>query len=375
MKLVHVVPHLSEEASGPTYAVPRLCTSLANYGHDVELTCLAASRPIPHVQLDVHPQWPILRRFALSPSHAVALRKKAAKVDVIHNHSLWSMVNVASGWVVPGQRAKLVTSPHGTLSAWALGRNRALKKILWPLQRRALEKAALIHATSEVEYCQIRALGFTSPVALIPNGIDLPVLPTEPLIKERRTLLFLSRLHPTKCVDRLLLAWEKLQHRHPDWHLLVVGKGEVAFENEMRALANRLNLNRASFPGPVYGEAKSKLYFEADLFVLPTHSENFGMVVAEALAHICPAVVSQGAPWSGLEAEGCGWWIKHDVESLTTTLDKAMSRSSKMLEKMGIKGRDWMAREFGWESIAERMAAAYRWVLDGGERPDWIRID
>ena len=106
MKLVHVVPHIDQEAAGPSHSVPRLCESLASRGHEVELSCLAARGDIPGVRLDLHPSWPILGRFAVSSSHAGALRDKARQVDIIHNHSLWSMVNVAAGLVVPGKRAK-----------------------------------------------------------------------------------------------------------------------------------------------------------------------------------------------------------------------------------------------------------------------------
>ncbi len=374
MRLVHVVPHISEEASGPSYSVPRLCASLAALGHEVELSCLAAQGPIPGVRLDVHRQWPVLSRFAVSPSHTLALRRKAEQVDIVHNHSLWSMVNVAAGWVVPGRKAKLVTSPRGTLSAWALGRSRLAKKLLWPLQRRALEQADLLHATSEVEYREIREQGFKAPVAIIPNGIDLPDLIVDRPTAEQRTLLFLSRIHPIKGVDRLLNAWRQLQHLHPEWRLRVVGRGEAGHEREIKELAHSLQLVRVEFPGPLYGADKSRAYFSADLYVLPTHSENFGMAVAEALAHRIPAVVSQSAPWPRLEAEGCGWWVKHDVPSLTRALNAAMSVPADLLEAMGRKGRLWMERDFVWKTIADRMASAYRWRLEGGGSPEWVRV-
>ena len=170
MKVVHVVPHIDQEAAGPSYSVPRLCGSLAARGHAVELSCLAARGDIPGVTLDLHAQWPVLGRFAISSSLARALRRRATQVVIVHNHSLWSMVNVAARWAVPGRRAKLVTSPRGTLSHWALSRTTLLKRLLWPLQRRALTRADLLHATSEVEYHEIRAQGFTTLVAIIPNG-------------------------------------------------------------------------------------------------------------------------------------------------------------------------------------------------------------
>lgn len=373
MKLVHVVPHIDQEAAGPSYSVPRLCQGLATLGNEVMLSCLAARGEIDGVSLDLHPQWPVFERFAISSSHACALRKRAASVDIVHNHSLWSMVNVAAGWVVPGRNAKLVTSPRGTLSAWALSRSKRVKQVLWPLQRRALSGADLLHATCEEELSEIRAMGFTTPVAVVPNGIDLPVVQKRVMTSSRRTLLYLGRIHPIKGLDRLLEAWQRLHAEHPEWELKIVGQGEQAHVREVVSMATSLALHRVSFPGPVYGEDKSKAYFDADLFVLPTHSENFGMVVAEALAHGCPAVVSQGAPWHGLERERCGWWVPNDAESLTQTLDSAMRLSTDALAEMGMRGRAWMQRDYSWTSVAERMESAYSWILTGGVAPSCVR--
>jgi glycosyltransferase involved in cell wall biosynthesis len=377
MKLVHVVPHIDQEASGPSYSVPRLCQSLAACGHQVELTCLAARGAIDGVALDVHPQWPALGRFAISSSLANALRRKARVVDVVHNHSLWSMVNVAAGWVVPSSHAKLVTSPRGTLSDYALSRSRRVKALLWPLQRRALARADMLHATSDVEFAEIRGQGFHAPVVVLPNGIDLPVLPGAGGTRqcESRTLLYLGRIHPIKGLDRLLQAWVHLSARHPQWRLLVAGRGESTHVQEITALAETLDVKRVEFTGPLYGEAKAQAYLNSDLFVLPTHSENFGMVVAEALAHGCPAVVSRGAPWPGLQTEGCGWWVSNNVASLAQALDEAMQLPPDSLADMGLRGRVWMERDFGWPAIGQKMDAAYRWLVSGGPQPSWVRID
>lgn len=373
MKLVHVVPHVDQEAAGPSYSVPRLCTSLAMRAHDVELSCLAARVPVSGVRLDVHRQWPILKRFAVSPSHARALRAKADHVDIVHNHSLWSMVNVAAGLLVPGHHAKLVTSPRGTLAKWALDRNRLAKRALWPWQRRAVERADLLHATSDAEYEEIRALGLSAPVAVIPNGVDVPLPDAGPGISLRRTLLYLGRMHPKKGLDTLLEAWRGLQDKHGDWDLVIVGCGEPGYESEIMRLSDRLSLRRVAFAGPLYGPAKSRAYFDAGLFVLPTRSENFGMVVAEALAHGCPAVVSRGAPWAALEQRHCGWWVPVEVAGLAEGLDAAMSLPAEELARMGALGRAWMEQEFGWDSIAERFEAAYAWLCDGGTAPPDVR--
>lgn len=375
MNLLHVVPRIDQEAAGPSYSVPRLCQALAARGHEVELSCIAARGPVKGVGLDLHREWPMLRRFEVSTSLARAIRRKAGHVDVVHNHSLWSMVNVATGLVVPGRHAKLVTSPRGTLSPWALSRTRHLKRLLKPLQWRALERADLLHATSEQECADIRAQGLRAPVAVVPNGIDVPATLPARVGCDRRRVLFLGRIHPTKCIDRLLHAWQALEADHPDWDLVIAGTGEAAHVRQIQELSFSLGLRRVDFRGPVYGAAKSLAYRNADVLVLPSHSENFGMVVAEALAHECPVIASRGTPWQGLVPAACGWWVAHDVKTMAATMDSAMHLSRSDLQSMGARGRAWMQRDFSWQSVAERMESAYSWLVDGSPpaRPACIR--
>lgn len=374
MKITHVVPQVAQEASGPSYVVPRLCQSLAARENAVELKCIAAGGPMPGIRLSTYPDWPVLKRFEVSTALAYSLRGAAREVDIVHNHSLWSMVNVAAGCVVPGHHAKLVTSPHGTLSAWALAHSKRRKQALWPLQRRALFRADLLHATCEAELAEIRALGIKVPVAIVPNGIDIPSDPPATQSRASKTLLFLSRIHPKKGIDELLHTWRALQDAHADWRLVIAGTGEPEHVGHVKQLAASLGVQRASFPGPLYGRDKDEAYYNADLFVLPTRSENFGLVVAEALAHGCPAMVSQGAPWQGLERQDCGWWVEGGVDALIHSLDIAMRLPAERLIEMGARGRAWMQSDFSWDAIGKDMDSAYRWILHGGEVPACIRL-
>ena len=370
MQIAHVVPHVGAEAAGPSYSVPRLCEAQAVLGHAVSLLTLAAGREVPGVAVEVSPSVSLGRGYGLSAGLHCAVGRAARAADVVHNHSLWEPANISPGFAVPGRRALLVTSPRGTLSAWALSRSAGRKRLLRPLQWPALTRAGLLHATSAAELADIRRLGLRAPVAVIANGIDMPADLAPPPPGPLRTLLFLGRLHPVKALDRLLAAWARLAPRHPDWELRIVGPGEPDHVAAVDRLARPLP--RVTLSGPLYGADKSAAYRSASLFVLPSHSENFGMAVAEALAHGLPAVVGRGAPWSGLVTERAGWWVSNEVEPLAAALDEAMRLPAPELAAMGARGRAWMARDFGWEGIAERMLAAYRYARGEAPRPDWV---
>jgi glycosyltransferase involved in cell wall biosynthesis len=253
-----------------------------------------------------------------------------------------------------------------------------VKRVFWPLvQRPALESVTCWHATSESEYQEIRALGFRQPVAVIPNGIDVPEL-GEKRPRRTRTLLFLGRIHPKKGLDMLLPAWAAVQDRFPDWRLRIVGDDAGYFEPsgylaKMRKLALELNLKRVEFTGALYGEAKWRAYHEADLFILPTHSENFGMTVAEALAAGTPAIVTKGAPWSALTTHNCGWWVDIKIDSLTRAMKEAFEEPDETLFEMGRRGRKWMIEEFSWDRISHQLTATYFWLLHKGEVPECVR--
>jgi len=382
MRLVHVVPYVGEEASGPAYTTTTLNQKMNELGMSSRLL-VTSDRGNGPISFDgTVTEFP-RRRFPYqlgrSPEMLQWLRNEVAagKVDIVHNNSLWMMPNVYSGWATAGTKIPLVVSPHGTFSEWALRRSRAVKFLFWnTLQKRALARTALFHATAESEYEDIRRLGFRQPVAVVPNGVDIPPLSGE-MRREggEATLLFLSRVHPVKGLEYLLRAWAVLQDAHPRWRLRIVGPGDPGYLKKLGDLASSLRLERVTFAGPRYGQEKDEAYRSADLFVLPTHSENFGVAVAEALAAGCPVVTTRGAPWSGLVDHRAGWWVDIGAEPLRAALDEAMSTDRRALAEMGARGRSWMEREFSWDRIAAQMIESYRWLHEGGSRPGWIVND
>jgi glycosyltransferase involved in cell wall biosynthesis len=279
------------------------------------------------------------------------------------------MPNVYPGQIIAGSHTALMVSPRGTLSAWSLSQRRALKHAFWLLaQARAVRVARCLHATAESEYEDIRRSGLKQPVCIIPNGID--VQPLEPVTKATpRQVLFLGRIHPKKGVDMLLHAWLQVEAACQGWELRIVGPDDGGYLPSMQRLAVTLGLERVVFAGPLYGLAKQRAYAQATLFVLPTHSENFGLTVAESLSARTPVIVTTGAPWKDVQKHGAGWWIETGVKPLADTLLEAMRLPPGELMAMGARGRTWMQREYSWSEVARQFADVYEWLASGRESP------
>ena len=378
MKIIHTIPDICKEAAGPTYAVTRLCESLLGEGIDIQLALLGkhqSSSNLRYLKYFKHGCGPV--RLGLSPdmNNWLAMQVNSGCVDLIHNHSLWMMPNVYPGWATKGSKVPYVISPHGTMSKWAMASGSITKKIFWPLiQKPSMNHADMFHATAVTEYQDIRRMGFRQPIAIIPNGIDIPEYKPKPQ-RQIRTIMFLGRLHPVKGIDLLLRTWGKLQLDFPEWRLQISGPGDDGYVRSLKLLASQLQLTRVNFSGPLYGADKFEAYRQADIYVLPSHSENFGMTVAEALSCGTPCVVSKGAPWSGLRARNAGWWHDISEEALFDILREALGKSQIELDVMGKNGYIWMLEDFAWPQIASSMHAAYCWLLNRGERPEYVLLD
>ena len=300
------------------------------------------------------------------------MQAESRTVDILHNNGLWMMPNVYPGRVARKRDIPYIVSPHGTLGEWPFRSGSKVKRLFWPLvQRPALDAVTCFHATAETEYGDIRRMGFRQPVVIIPYGIDVPEYVPKPG-GPTRTLLYLGRIHPIKGLEFLLRAWGVVQYRFTDWRLRIVGPNERGHRDEMQRLVENLKLERVEFVDPMYSERKLQEYREADLFVLPTRHENFGLVVVEALATGTPSIVTKGAPWSGLESHNAGWWIDVGVDPLVACLEDALSQPAEVLSEMGRKGRNWMVEDFSWVRVGQQMMVTYRWIINGGARPDWV---
>lgn len=325
--------------------------------------------------------------FAYAPGLSAAL--DGADLDILHTHGLWMYPSVASWCWARRHKRPLVISPRGMLDPWALG-NAAWKKRLaaWLYENRHLHSAACLHALNDAEYHAIRVCGLRNPVAIIPNGIDLPPPATAFVQPEwavglpfgARAMLFLGRLHPKKGLVELLRGWALARKLEPDlaacWFLIVAGWDESGHEAGLRSLAAELDLNASvRFVGPQFGREKEASLARADAFVLPSHSEGLPMAVLEAWAHGLPVLMTPRCNLSEGFERGAAISADPRAASLAEGLVSVWSRSPAEMEGMGRRGRNLVEERFTWSSAAVRMRDVYAWCLGHGARPGWVILE
>lgn len=376
MKAAHLIHSVDNDATGTSTAVRGLCRALDREGIAIDLLTLDWTAPQADERF-IHrfslKGWP--RRLGRSMEMRAWLETQArANNDfIMHAHELWMMTGYYPYRVrrqYPGSR--LMFSAHGSLSKFSMASGSRLKPIYWAaVQRRALAAADCLHATSVEECLDMRRLGFRAPIAIIPNGVLVP----EHRVRsdqDSRTILYLGRLHPEKGLAALLDAWSLVEKRLAPWTLHLIGPDPIGYRTELQSHANRLGLQNVVFGGAVAGDIKLGQIERAEVLVLPSPSENFGMVVAEALAMGVPVVATSGTPWAELATRRTGWYCgTHACEIANALLNAAMTSLSER-RAMGERGRIWMAECFGWENVGNHMAATYSWLAHGGTRPEWI---
>ena len=366
LRVVHTTASLHARHGGPPRTISALAEGLGRAGAHVDVVALAEGRPGEAVRPD-----PTLAATALVEPGGRAGRRRFARAvcevrpDVVHDHGLWLPTNHAAARAAAQQGAPFVVSTRGMLEPWARRHSRLKKTAAWwAFQRRDLATSAALHATAPSEAESLRSVGLRAPIAVVPNGVDAPPLAagaaSRPAGAPRRAL-FLSRVHPKKGLPLLLGAWAQV--RPPGWELVVAGPDEGGHRAELEAQAARLGLGEVAFPGPVDDDGKWDLYRSADLFVLPTYSENFGVVVAEALAAGVPVLTTTGAPWAELLAHDCGWWVEPSPRPLAEALRAATAATDGQRAAMGARGRALVTRAYGWDGIAAQMAEVYGWLL------------
>jgi glycosyltransferase involved in cell wall biosynthesis len=366
MPLCHVVPSLEDRHGGPSKSVRALANAMAaSETTDLLTTLEPGQRMLPpgddaaaiHVFERETPRW-------LCASSGLERRLATTAYDVIHSHALWLLTLRYAHDAARSRGVPLVISPRGMMSGWAWEHRRWRKRLAgWLVHPGAMRAAAGWHATSEEEADDIRRRGFAQPICVAPNGVELPT-PADlavaraawhdefPQLAARRVALFYSRFHRKKRLRDLIDLW--LATAPADWLLLVAGVPEeysLAEVQNWRADAKDriIVADGGSRPAP---------FAAAELFLLPSHSENFGLVVAEALAAGVPTLVTDTTPWAQLGARQAGACVPW--ENYADALRSLLEEDRDDLAARGALGRAWVAQEFTWHGAAARLLAFYR---------------
>lgn len=374
MRIYQVTAGVSNPSAGTTYAVARLSDELHGLGHEASVLTLGPPPASwPHTApLRIY-DGRLERKTGISLTMARDLRAISGQASILHGNGVWRMANLFPLFFGRNSQARLIFSPHGMLSPWSMNYKAYIKRPFWHLlQKPALNRCHCLHVTAPLELEDIRRLGFRTPAAIIPNGVDIP--PLQENVPRQKTLVFLSRIDPKKGLDLLLPAWTSIAAEFADWNLVIAGPLSGTYPESVQNLARTLNAPRVSFAGEILGEDKRALLSGSSVFVLPTYSENFGIAVAEALAHGTPVITTTETPWTEVGERRCGWCIPPNKGALRETLRDAMSRPLPELHEMGMNGREWMERSYSWRHVAEMMGQTYEWMLNGGACPACIDI-
>lgn len=374
MRLCIFIASIDKNDGGPSRSVPILAKGLAENGHEVVLMSLET----PEMNLHLLQGSPVEVMVLESGIDARSLEKAIldSRCDLIHCQGIWMPVYHRVCKIARKHNIPYMMAPRGALEPWCLHTKFLKKHLAFALYQKAdLQKAGCILATARQEADNLRRLGIKTPVAIIPNGIDISEYGCRSRIQDvKKQVLFLSRIHEKKGIEYLLEAWAMLKDRFPGWNLVIAGNGEQQYIDSLHAVIERQQLTGSvSILPPVFGEEKHRLYRESALFVLPSYSENFGMVIAEALSCGVPVITTKGTPWQLLDEERIGWCIDLDVENLAKTMDAAMSLPRDALYAMGQKGSAYVRKHLQYTSVAEKNAAVYGWISGSSPKPDFVR--
>jgi len=430
IKTANLTGSVSRNAGGLFESVRRLVQSLADTGMDVR----ALGTEDEHTATDISAWAPVTvqafrplgpRQFGYSPGFRHALDEFAP--DLVHTHGIWVYSSMATHQYYRRRGAPYIISAHGMLDPWAVRHSHWKKAIARLFYEGAhLRDAACLRALCEDEARAIRACGLKNPIAIIPNGIDLPEVRSQksevrsqtsdlwPLASGRKVLLYLGRIHPKKGLVNLLKAWAAVQRTEnrgqmAEWVLAIAGWDQGGHEGELKILATELGLSFADvrsqktedggrraedggrrtevsgrssvvgrppsvlFLGPQFGENKSACYRNCDAFILPSVSEGLPMVILEAWANGKPVLMTPECNLPEGFAANAAIRIKPSVESIAQGLQELFRSPPSALRTLGDNGRALVAERFAWPKIASDMKSVYEWVLGSGAKPECVQ--
>lgn len=383
MKILHVSPTYlpAVRYGGPIYSVHALCKALANCGHEVDVyttnvdgdqdSMVPLEKPVAVDNVNVwYFRSRIGRRLYFSPSMMHHLAETISSFDVVHLHSVFLWPTWAAARVARRAKVPYLISPRGMLVQELIQRKSRFLKSIWIslIERKNLENAAAIHVTSSKENDALCNFSFKlPPVFIIPNGVSVPTEYTEEIRNDVRLatdhspfVLFLGRINWKKGLDRLIKSWVKI----PGTRLVIAGNDEENYLPTLQALAKEIGVEKQIIfvARGVTGADKEALFRAANLFVLPSYSENFGNTVLEAMIRGLPVVVTEEVGAGSIVRDsGAGRVVS--AERLGDVIAGMLTDNDK-LKNMALLGKKWALKYYDWEQIANEMIKRYKVVLE-----------
>jgi len=383
MRVLHVSPYFAPAFvyGGPPRSVLGLCRALLEAGIDVEVFTTTANGgadlpPSPpggdrYAGVKVR-YFPLAfpRRLFRARGLGRALGAGLGDYDLVHIHGLWTLPGWAAARHARRRRVPYVLSPHGMLDAGALAHRAARKRLAYRLvERRTVSGAALLHATSSAEAESVARIAAGVPVAMVPNGVDMPEGggPPRGAFRRRHAVpdaaplaVFLGRVHPIKRLDLLAAAFDRVRGALPAAHLVIAGPDEDGHRRRLEPCFAGAG-PAVHWTGRLDDAARGALLADADALVMCSDSESFGRSALEALAAAVPVVVTRGCPWEHVERVGAGFWVPQSAEAIADGLLRLL-RDPALARAMGERGRALARAEFSWDRIARAMADRYEAV-------------
>ncbi|MHC4640657.1 MAG: glycosyltransferase [Planctomycetota bacterium] len=386
MHVAHVMPTLAACYGGPVNTALNLGIAQTEIGLKVSHWATGdgeTRRKVYDSRTDVRvfeARWP--RRWFRSPELARKLNNDITSFDLIEVHGIWEHTVFMAAQIARRAGIPYVIRPTGVFThPW---RYRTLKKQLYLtlIGNRVLKGAACLHVASQKEAEGCLEAGFNIPITIIPNGINpktFEKLPNPgdaedrwPILNGRRVILFLSRISREKGLDQCIPAMRDLLdiNGFNDVIFVIAGPDHKGYLATLKELLARYELEKyVFFLGMVQGYEKLALYRRADIFVLPSYSENYGIVVAEALASGTPVVTTTGTPWKELVDIDAGRWVAPERGQLAKALCELLEMPRQTREIMGQRGREMVLERHTWQKAARKLYTVYRCILEGEDIP------
>ena len=390
MSILHVITGM-RKAAGTSVFVGELAGEQARRGHQVSIVHREIWRK-DNYTLDSKVD------FVGEPDFWASIGERS--YDIVHIHGLWEPMLHRFARYARRCGKKIVWSPHGGLTKWALGNHWWKKLPIWFLyQKRDLKLSAAIHVTAQSEVEDVRRLGFKNRIIVAPLGVTIDDNCVKVRGKlgrgaynaiykqnskkealgdasscmgedcEMKSFSFIGRVHPVKNLPTLIRAFGSVRKSDfqlaNQWHLRIVGPDQEGHTAELKVLANELGIaDLVEFVGPKYDDELKREYVNADCFVLPSHSENFGSVVIESLSVGVPVITTKGTPWQELEEYGCGKWVDVNEQAIGKALVEMMTKTDEERAEMGRRGIELVRSRYSWGAVCDKIIKGYEEILN-----------